>query len=764
MNNTNTVPRPKFVNTSPHIYKDNLTIFVISKPSTKPSTKYQNVYINDINEHYFSTKSGSSQDPPQAQAQAQAQGEPSLILLKNPENPKTSQNNYNLILANEYIIQENQLYRNSVILNKIHEHFRMFELPWNNSLEDVLAIYAIICNINRIFTDFEPNLNNISPDRQRILDEFSIKFSSNPVEEECWLFTQFYKPKEKARFEEICQTLSNNINNPLLSKIVLFFENENDIEYCNNKYPNNNRIICVKLNKRLSYTDFLKYVVSDQVPTNTFVVLANSDIYFDNTLRYLWKISLNDKCLALLRWEHSDKGLNDAKLFGPRPDSQDTWIFNSNCIKSRAATKWNDDTYIQFNYYLGTPGCDNSFTTDMIRERFTVVNPAGTIKTYHIHGSQVRSYTNKDLVYRPVYFSITPSLILEKNYIKSFPMKPIVEAPYSATIKIKSNADSRATTFVNMLARSNRYKWLPPPHENIINEKFNIYKITGINYVSSQGIVYNNNKIFLGDMKSNTEYINNMYLNLFGQFIKVNRFLAIPIKSIAIFKNKYTFIFNYVLPLIRCIHELYTAGITGQLTTFFPKQYLDIANMINLPIKLEIIPYDNNINIYSEEIYMIQAGYIEPSQECIDCFRKSLNTGNPLQSSPEKRLVYLAQGNILSLEFAEILKDRLSKMGWDLDIYDASSSPSHKIFEDAGGVIFWGEPNSPSRWEMLWALPKGAAMLEFQNEFKLDGEAQAMGAACNLDTRIYILQKAEPQFLQSKIESYIIEYLDKKTA
>jgi hypothetical protein len=60
-------------------------------------------------------------------------------------------------------------------------------------------------------------------------------------------------------------------------------------------------------------------------------------------------------------------------------------------------------------------------------------------------------------------------------------------------------------------------------------------------------------------------------------------------------------------------------------------------------------------------------------------------------------------------------------------------------------------------------MPKGAAMLEFQNEFKLDGEAQVMGAACGLDTRIFILQKADASYLQNLMEEYIIEYLKSRT-
>lgn len=762
MNNSVQLPKPKLVTTSPQIYKDRQTFLAITKPSTQPSRHFNNVYINCLPANFNS--------------------EYLLILTNDLDETKGPISNALLDPPPRLLLTTNTIYDNrnlsskipTIYLDTIEHHFQFFSEPWNKTSEDALAIMAIVNQVNRIQTDYQLNIDNIAPGRRALLKQFSIKLETPPqsVDEEFWLFTQYYVPKQKERYQEIIQTLELNIANPLIDKIVLFIEDSKQHEHLEQKYSSpaiKAKIICVPIDKRLAYSDFLKYVASTEVPPNTIVALANSDIYFDNSLLNLWKISLDDRCLALLRYEHSPEGTAHARIFGPRADSQDTWILNSNSIKSRAATKWTDETYTQFNYLLGTPGCDNSFTTDMVKERFVVVNPAGSIKSYHIHSSKIRSYTSKDLVYRPLYFSITPTMLLEKNIVKAFSMKPLIEVPYSSTIQLKSNVDARVTTYVTMLARGNRYKWAPPPAANGYKTSLKIYKFEGHNYVSHQGVIFNQNKIYLGNSPQEQvflgpDFFNGLYLNTYGQYFRTSKFLAIPVRSPDIFRNKYTFVTQYVIPLMRCIYELYKAGHTDKLTVFWSNDFMDIASKLNFCIPLEILPWSNNINVYSEEIYTIPGGYSEPSQENIDCFRATLASA-PSSSAAESsnHLLYLASNQVLSVDFGERLAVKIKKYGWEMDIYDGNNPPSHAAFENKCGVIFWGEPDTPNRWNKLWALPKGAAMLEFQNEFKLDGEAQVMGAACGLDTRIFILQKADASYLQNLMEEYIIEYLQSRT-
>ena len=64
------------------------------------------------------------------------------------------------------------------------------------------------------------------------------------------------------------------------------------------------------------------------------LAFANADIYLDDSWRFVWTTELHDICLALLRWEDGA----EPSLYGPRSDSQDTWVLHSDSVLDR---KWN---------------------------------------------------------------------------------------------------------------------------------------------------------------------------------------------------------------------------------------------------------------------------------------------------------------------------------------------------------------------------------------------------------------------------------------
>jgi hypothetical protein len=74
---------------------------------------------------------------------------------------------------------------------------------------------------------------------------------------------------------------------------------------------------------------------------------------------------MKDLFLSLLRYEE-DNDLSKAKLFGPRPDSQDTWVVYSNSVKSRT---WNFD---DLNFEFGKSGCDNAINVEMLKKKSLV--------------------------------------------------------------------------------------------------------------------------------------------------------------------------------------------------------------------------------------------------------------------------------------------------------------------------------------------------------------------------------------------------------
>jgi hypothetical protein len=122
----------------------------------------------------------------------------------------------------------------------------------------------------------------------------------------------------------------------------------------------------------------------------------------DKTIEKLRRsdLHLSKKMLALLRYEYDPKNIVKSKIFGPRFDSQDTWILHSNFnIKAEHRRA--------FEFEFGKPGCDNKIIYLMNILGYEVVNDPAFVKTYHVHASQQRDYTIKDKLMRP-YSIVSP--------------------------------------------------------------------------------------------------------------------------------------------------------------------------------------------------------------------------------------------------------------------------------------------------------------------------------------------------------------------
>lgn len=120
----------------------------------------------------------------------------------------------------------------------------------------------------------------------------------------------------------------------------------------------------------------------DLCKTDKINIVANSDIYFDETI-YLAENIKPSEVYCLSRY---DKGV----LFDRR-DSQDVWIF-------RGLPTFRPD------FEMGKPGCDNRLAALFLENNYVVLNPSKTIKCHHLHESGVRTYTPLDRVCGPYHF------------------------------------------------------------------------------------------------------------------------------------------------------------------------------------------------------------------------------------------------------------------------------------------------------------------------------------------------------------------------
>ena len=220
------------------------------------------------------------------------------------------------------------------------------------------------------------------------------------------LIQQFFVHTDRERHREIQYCLRRNVQNKQISSITLLNERKYTPEELGiTEEQANTRIKQVIIGVRLMYCHFFKYCYTQRI--NGYIILSNSDIFFDSSIKRLLKtpLSKTPSIEALLRYEYNssipDDKLTTCKLFGPRPDSQDTWIMHSAFLPQII------DNINMFDFHLGMPGCDNAVTHRFDMCGFKLYNDVSQIRTYHYHTTNIRNYTIKDLIPTP-YALVNP--------------------------------------------------------------------------------------------------------------------------------------------------------------------------------------------------------------------------------------------------------------------------------------------------------------------------------------------------------------------
>ena len=201
---------------------------------------------------------------------------------------------------------------------------------------------------------------------------------------------QYFIPKDKIRLKEVQKCLFYNVCNSNINTIYLLNEKvytneELGIEKC--KKEDISKIKQVNIKKRLTFKKVFDYAKENNI--KGYIIFANSDIFFDITIRNILKSSLHKEkgIYALTRFEALNKDLRKCKLFGHgRADSQDTWIIHSNFIPKNTKI---------FNFKFGYPGCDQKLIYLFLIIGYKMYNAPYFIKTYHNHKAKERDYNDK---------------------------------------------------------------------------------------------------------------------------------------------------------------------------------------------------------------------------------------------------------------------------------------------------------------------------------------------------------------------------------
>lgn len=204
---------------------------------------------------------------------------------------------------------------------------------------------------------------------------------------------QYFIHSNPERQREIRYTLQQNCTNTHIDVIYLINERMFTEAELGIQSPKIKQII---IGNRLKFKDVFDVIESNKI--QGYNVIVNADIFVDDTICKLRHTDIHKtkSMIALLRYEFNPSN-KEAKIFGPRPDSQDTWILHSNQSINAHQSKI-------FNFEFGKPGCDNKVIYLMYLLGYSVYNTPRDIRTYHVHSTNIRNYTTKDTLSKPLVY------------------------------------------------------------------------------------------------------------------------------------------------------------------------------------------------------------------------------------------------------------------------------------------------------------------------------------------------------------------------
>ena len=204
------------------------------------------------------------------------------------------------------------------------------------------------------------------------------------------LIVQYYEVRFSKDIEykqnEVNYVLKTNCNNKHIDHIYLLIEEDYKLDFLSSEEKN--KINKVIIGKRLSYYDAFDFYNKNL--SNSITILANADIYFDDSLHILKHLNWNIKqIVAPTRYEHSMES-NDNLLYGTFQDLNkgSPWVdaYDESVFTQDAWIWCTDKVNIPFddcNFNLGTVGCDNYIATMFCKYDFTIISSSKYICCNH---------------------------------------------------------------------------------------------------------------------------------------------------------------------------------------------------------------------------------------------------------------------------------------------------------------------------------------------------------------------------------------------
>jgi hypothetical protein len=601
----------------------------------------------------------------------------------------------------KYIQEEN--ITNIICLDEFHLLYPFMGEKWDGTKEDACALVGLLLRFGKMY-----NVGKVT----RNTYELEV-FDTLPTLPKLTFITQYYVASQKKRAKEIEISLRKNIENSYIDSIILL--NEKDLS---SNFQNSSKIQQIVIGKRLFYDDVIRYI-NEKVDSNTIVVFANADIYLDTTIRYLWSTNLDDKFFALLRYENGT-------IFGPRPDSQDTWILTSDSVKKRDKLwKYND-----LHFSFGISGCDNAITCEMLRIKYLVVNPALTIKTHHVHDSDIRTYDKDEIVDKNVYLYIEPTGLHDMEAVSTLPSNNISTKlsfkPFDRTL-----VTNKVETYCKMLEKDKRYIFSPNGRNSFEKPNIPIYKFKNI-FQTGNGLAYSYNKIYVGLSETSKNMWGESSLSTLSPSIRVKKGYIVPLPSE--YCNSRELYMLYYLPKILLMRNEF--GKDGEFWCPNKKEYVEALQLFKWnTTKMPLLSQTDSESAFMEEAYSwFATDSLEVSSEEIDVLRSFLR-----DSVEEESVVVCMDEKYIDREFIKELETKYT----NLRVIFSSTSLDRKIssFQTASTMILYCSKTTEWAWRYIWAMKPDSNLVTIMNEMEMNGEIHHIAKASKLVHSIHIVPK-----------------------
>ena len=563
-----------------------------------------------------------------------------------------------------------------------------------------------------------------------------------------YFITQYFKSPKARRQAEIDHTLKQNAACPYIDKIILLNEERYEIPI---KSP---KIEQQVIGHRLNFRTIFKYI-QEKIPAGALVAVANADIYLDESWRLLWSVDMHNKFLSLLRWDEQEsddgKSMIPPVLFGPRSDSQDTWVLSADSVRLRT---WDWEA---LDIKFGQNGCDNAINAEMLKNRFAVTNPCMSLITHHVHMSDVRTYQQLDILYRPIFMYLKPTGIhdLKPMYVlEGTPFETVSVPLIQPPIRCRD-----PSVFRTMLSKEDDTK----------STMFPSYKVPLYTYentfLTKDGLLQTYNGILIGPSKVVSDTWSKTETSVLAPCVSVDVGLAAFCPD-SVATEPWLYMTQYLGKILHMRKAcgggefLGTEEMSGVLEKFSWRLDGDPVGKKEVPVLQRepgFLAWCSKVHVWYPQgglKDMVTATEIKALRESV--FRRRTTGGH---------YMFILDDNWITKDFVEAVEK-----SYKIDVVTVESGDTTEEIMDlmtgAAGLI--GFSGSAPLWG-AWLLPPTAFVFEIQVESKPSIDIAHLSAVCEIDHYIHTVHRMVPQNkldtgkVATELMNYLLKHQTKET-